>query len=64
MKKTAVMLLTLLVAIAGIGLPIWLAIEESQRQAFKAESGSAMSKATVCCARPSSARRSRSNWGR
>ncbi|MCC2973802.1 EAL domain-containing protein [Massilia sp. IC2-476] len=42
MKKTAVMLLTLLVAIAGIGLPIWLAIEESQRQAFNAESAHAL----------------------
>jgi sensor c-di-GMP phosphodiesterase-like protein len=38
MKKTVVVLLTLLVAVAGIGLPIWLAIEESERQAFKAES--------------------------
>lgn len=38
MKKTAVVLLTLLLAIAGIGGPILLAIEESQRQAFKAES--------------------------
>jgi sensor c-di-GMP phosphodiesterase-like protein len=42
MKKTAVVLLTLLVAIAGIGLPIWLAIEESQRQAFKGESAHAL----------------------
>ena len=38
MKKTIVVLLTLLVAISGIGLPIWVAIEESERQAFKAES--------------------------
>jgi sensor c-di-GMP phosphodiesterase-like protein len=42
MKKTAVVLLTLLVAIAGIGLPIWLAIEESQREAFKGESAHAL----------------------
>ena len=42
MKKTAVVLLTLLVAIAGIGLPIWLAIEEAQRQAFKMESAHAL----------------------
>ncbi|CAN7387359.1 EAL domain-containing protein [Massilia sp. LjRoot122] len=42
MKKTAVVLLTLLVAIAGIGLPIWLAIEESERQAFKAEGAHAL----------------------
>ncbi len=42
MKKTAVVLLTLLVAIAAIGLPIWLAIAESQRQAFKAESAHAL----------------------
>jgi sensor c-di-GMP phosphodiesterase-like protein len=42
MKKTAVVLLTLLVAIAGIGLPIWLAIEEAQRQAFKVESDHAL----------------------
>ncbi|SFD25103.1 EAL domain-containing protein [Massilia yuzhufengensis] len=38
MKKTAAVFLTLLLAIAGIGLPIWLAIEESERQAYKAES--------------------------
>ena len=37
MKKTAVMLLTLLVAIACIGLPLWLALAESERQAFRAE---------------------------
>ncbi|MGH8853432.1 MAG: EAL domain-containing protein [Telluria sp.] len=37
MKKSVVVLLTLLVAIAGIGLPIWLAIEESERQAYKSE---------------------------
>ncbi|MCA1246480.1 EAL domain-containing protein [Massilia sp. MS-15] len=42
MQKTAVMLLTLLMALAGIGLPIWLAIEESERQAFKAESAHAL----------------------
>jgi len=42
MKKTAVVLLTLLVAVAGSGLPIWLAIEESQRQAFKTESAHAL----------------------
>ncbi|WP_027863993.1 CSS-motif domain-containing protein [Massilia alkalitolerans] len=42
MKKTAVVLLTLLLAIAGIGGPILLAIEESQRQAFKAESTHAL----------------------
>ena len=42
MKKTAVVLLTLLLAIAGIGGPILLAIEESQRQAFKAESAHAL----------------------
>ena len=42
MKKTAVVLLTLLLAIVGIGGPIWLAIEESQRQAFKAESAHAL----------------------
>jgi len=42
MQKTAVMLLTLLLALAGIGLPIWLAIEESERQAFKAESAHAL----------------------
>ncbi len=43
MKKTAIILLTLLVAIAGIGLPIWLAVEESERQAFRAESAHALS---------------------
>ena len=42
MKKTAVMLLTLLLAIAGIGLPIRLAIVESERQAFRAESAHAL----------------------
>ncbi|RZA35122.1 MAG: EAL domain-containing protein [Lysobacteraceae bacterium] len=42
MKKTAAVLLTLLVAIAGIGLPIWLAIEEAHRQAFKMESAHAL----------------------
>jgi sensor c-di-GMP phosphodiesterase-like protein len=42
MKKSGVMLLTLLLAIAGIGLPIWLAIVESERQAFKAESAHAL----------------------
>lgn len=42
MKKTAAVLFTLLLAIAGIGGPIWLAIEESQRQAFKAESAHAL----------------------
>ena len=42
MKKTAIVLLTLLVAVAGIGMPIWLAIEESERQAFKAESAHAL----------------------
>ena len=42
MKKTAAVLLTLLVAIAGIGFPIWVAIEESERQAFKAESTHAL----------------------
>jgi len=38
MNKTLVVLLTVLVAIAGIGLPIWVAIEESERQAYKLES--------------------------
>ncbi|VXB78891.1 EAL domain-containing protein [Massilia sp. 9I] len=42
MKKTAVMLLTLLVAIAGMSLPIWVAMEESQRQAYTAESAHAL----------------------
>lgn len=42
MKKTALMFLTLLVAIACIGLPIWLALAESQRQAFRAESAHAL----------------------
>ena len=42
MKKTVVVLLTVLVAIAGIGLPLWLAVHESQRQAFKAESAHAL----------------------
>jgi len=42
MKKSLVLLLTVLVAIAGIGLPMWLAIHESQRQAFKAESAHAL----------------------
>ncbi len=42
MKKTIVVLMTLLVAIAGIGLPIWVAIEESERQAFKTESAHAL----------------------
>ncbi|MEX5746057.1 EAL domain-containing protein [Massilia sp. X63] len=42
MKKTAVVLLTLLLAMAGIGGPILLAIGESQRQAFKAESAHAL----------------------
>ena len=42
MKKTLLVLFTLLVAVAGIGLPMWLAIEESERQAFKAESAHAL----------------------
>ena len=42
MKKTGVVLLTLLLAILAIGGPIWLAIHESQRQAFKAESTHAL----------------------
>ncbi|QOY92650.1 EAL domain-containing protein [Massilia sp. UMI-21] len=41
-KKTAIVLLTLLVAIAGIGLPIWLAVEEAGRQALRAESAHAL----------------------
>ncbi|MFC0252128.1 EAL domain-containing protein [Massilia consociata] len=42
MKKPVVVLFTLLVALAAVGLPIWLAIEESGRQAFKAESTHAL----------------------
>ena len=42
MKKSIAVLVTLLVAIAGIGLPIWVAIEESERQAFKTESTHAL----------------------
>ncbi|GAB3385613.1 EAL domain-containing protein [Massilia agri] len=42
MKKTLTVALTVLVAMAGIGLPIWFAIEESERQAYKAESAHAL----------------------
>ncbi|MGG7604812.1 EAL domain-containing protein [Massilia sp. BKSP1R2A-1] len=42
MKKTVAVFLTMLVAMLGIGLPIWFAIEESQRQAYKAESAHAL----------------------
>ncbi|WP_081897482.1 EAL domain-containing protein [Massilia sp. BSC265] len=42
MKKTVVVLLTLLVAIACIGLPLWLALAESKRQAFQGEGDRAL----------------------
>ncbi|MCC2957506.1 EAL domain-containing protein [Massilia sp. IC2-477] len=42
MKKTVIVLFTLILVAAGIGLPLWLAIEESARQAFKAESTHAL----------------------
>ena len=42
MKKNLTVALTVLVAMAGIGLPIWFAIEESERQAYKAESAHAL----------------------
>ncbi len=42
MKKIVVIILTVLVTMAGIGLPIWVAIEESERQAYKLESAHAL----------------------
>ncbi|MEW6760073.1 MAG: EAL domain-containing protein [Pseudomonadota bacterium] len=42
MKKTLTVVLTVLVAMAGIGLPIRFAIEESERQAYKSESAHAL----------------------
>jgi sensor c-di-GMP phosphodiesterase-like protein len=42
MKKTLTVVLTVLVAMAGIALPIHFAIQEAQRQAYKAESAHAL----------------------
>ena len=42
MKKTLAVVLTVLIAAAGIGLPIWFAIAESGRQAYKLESAHAL----------------------
>jgi sensor c-di-GMP phosphodiesterase-like protein len=42
MKKTAVVVLALLVSTAAIGLPIWLAIQEAGRQALLAETTHAL----------------------
>ena len=36
MRKTVVVLLTLLIACTAIGVPIWLAIAQSQRQGLDA----------------------------
>ncbi|WP_169444469.1 EAL domain-containing protein [Massilia niastensis] len=42
MKKTAVVLVALLVALTAIGLPIWLAVREAGRQALVVETARAM----------------------
>ena len=42
MSKTAVVVLSLLLAMAGIGAPIWFAIAQSERQGFEAVSRQAL----------------------
>ena len=42
MRKSAVVLITLLLVMAGIGTPIWLAIAQSERQGFEAASAQAL----------------------
>ena len=42
MRKHAVVLFTLIIAVAAVGVPIWLAGVESERQAYEAESKRAL----------------------